>query len=183
MTLLTRSIELMLPRDEAQAAAKLVTLRELQRDALAEMRSLIFELRPGSLSEDGLVRALRTHAAALQGRVGLPITIHADGVERLPVEIEDGLYRIAQEALHNVMKHAAASAVRLTLAHDAREVRLTVEDDGAGFDPSRTVSGSLGIAGMRARIEKLGGRLHLRSRPGHGTRLEAVAPLATRQMT
>ena len=106
MTLLTRSIELMLPRDPEQAEAKLATLRELQRDALAEMRSLIFELRPGSLAEDGLVRALRTHTAALQGRVGLPITVAADGVERLPIEIEDALYRIAQEALHNVVKHA-----------------------------------------------------------------------------
>jgi PAS domain S-box-containing protein len=177
MTLLTRSIELMLPRDPAQAAAKLATLRELQRDALAEMRSLIFELRPGSLAEDGLVRALRTHSAALQGRIGLPITVAAEGVERLPIEIEDALYRIAQEALHNVMKHAAASNVRVRLSVDGGAARLTVEDDGAGFDPEGVTAGSLGIAGMRARAEKLGGRLVVRSRAGHGSRIEAVVPL------
>jgi PAS domain S-box-containing protein len=177
MTLLTRSIELMLPRSPEQAGAKLGTLRELQRDALAEMRSLIFELRPGSLAEDGLVRALRTHTAALQGRIGLPITVTAEGVERLPSEVEDALYRIAQEALHNVVKHATASNVRVRLTDEGGLARLIVEDDGAGFDPASVDQGSLGIAGMRARAEKLGGRLVVRSRPGLGSRIEATLPL------
>ena len=177
MTLLTRSIELVLPRNTADAVAKLATLRELQRDALAEMRSLIFERRPGSLAQDGLVRALRTHAAALQGRIGLPVNVAADGVERLPDEVEDALYRIAQEALHNVMKHAAATDVRVSLSCEGDQVRLVVEDDGVGFDPATVRPGSMGMAGMRVRAERIGGRLEIRSRPGRGTRLEVVAPL------
>ncbi len=178
MTLITRSIELILPRDPAAATARLATLRDLQRDALAEMRSLIFELRPGSLAEDGLVRALRTHAAAVQGRVGLPVVVTADEMDRLPIDVEDALYRIAQEALHNVVKHAAARQVRLGVTRNAHAIRLVVEDDGSGFDPSRTPAGHLGIAGMRARAEKIGARLDLRTRPGEGTRIEVVAPIA-----
>jgi PAS domain S-box-containing protein len=177
MTLLTRSIELLLTRDPDDAMAKLANLRELQRDALAEMRSLIFELRPGSLADDGLVHALRTHAAAVQGRIGLPIVFTADDVERLPLDTEEALYRIAQEALHNVVKHAAAQQIRLTLARDLDAICLAVEDDGSGFDPSRVdESAHLGLAGMRARAEKIGARLEVRSRTGHGTRIEVAVP-------
>ena len=91
MTLLTRSIELLLVKDPSAVLGKLASLRDLQRDALAEMRSLIFELRPGSLEADGLVHALRTHTAAVQGRIGLPVVFEADLAERLPIEVEDVL--------------------------------------------------------------------------------------------
>ena len=107
MTLITRSVEMLLERDPAAAAERLETLRELQRDALAEMRALIFELRPGSLERDGLVQALRTHAAAVEGRTGLSIVVDCSELpERLALGTEDVLYRIGQEALHNVVKHA-----------------------------------------------------------------------------
>jgi PAS domain S-box-containing protein len=178
MTLLTRSIELLMTRDPAEATAKLASLRELQRDALAEMRSLIFELRPGRLADDGLVHALRTHSAAVQGRIGLPIVFAADDLDRLPLDTEEALYRIAQEALHNVVKHAGAQQVRLTLTRDRDEICLSVEDDGAGFDPTRVdETAHLGLAGMRSRAEKIGARLEVRSRKGHGTRIEVVVPL------
>jgi PAS domain S-box-containing protein len=177
MTLLTRSVELLLRRDPDDALAKLASLRELQRDALAEMRSLIFELRPGSLADDGLVHALRTHAAAVQGRLGLPIVFTADDLERLSLDVEEALYRIAQEALHNVVKHAGARQVRLTVGADRDHVRLSVEDDGTGFDPDRTDAGHFGLTGMRARADKIGGRLEVVSSPGHGTRIEIVVPL------
>jgi signal transduction histidine kinase len=182
MTLLTRSIELLVQRDPEAVVEKLASLRELQRDALAEMRSLIFELRPGSLAEDGLVKALRTHAAAVQGRIGLPIVLTADDIERLPIEVEDGLYRIAQEALHNVVKHAAARQVRLTLAREPDAVRMIIADDGAGFDPSVTPPGHLGIAGMRARADKIGAQLVLTSRRGVGTTIDVRVPVAARPM-
>jgi PAS domain S-box-containing protein len=176
MTLLTRSIELLLQRDPAAAAEKLADLRELQRDALAETRALIFELRPSSLDQDGLVKALRTHAAAVQGRIGLPVVIEADDIGRLPHSAEDALYRIAQEALHNVVKHANARHVRIGLTASSRDVRLAVEDDGIGFDPSTVPSGHLGLAGMRARADKVGGTLTVTSRPGGGTRIEVSVP-------
>ena len=109
MTMVTRSTELLLDRDPDSARAQLGQLRELQREALAEMRALIFELRPGNLEQDGLVRALKTHTSALQGRLGLPIVVESDVDERLPLTVEETLYRIAQEALHNIVKHAKAT--------------------------------------------------------------------------
>ena len=183
MTLVTRSIELQLSSDPAAAAARIDTLRELQRDALAEMRALIFELRPASLEVEGLVQALRTHAAAVQGRTGLAVVIEADEMDRLPDDLEASLYRVAQEALHNVVKHAAARQVRITLERRASRVMLAVEDDGIGFDPGSVPEGHLGVAGMRARVEKLGGRLTITSAAGRGTRVEAALALDAPPLT
>ena len=112
MTLTTRSVELLMERDPAAARQMLGELRELEREALAEMRALIFELRPANLEQDGLVQALRTHAAGIQGRVGLVVRVDcAVDDDRAPIEVETALYRIAQEALHNVVKHAEAGHV------------------------------------------------------------------------
>ena len=181
MTLLTRSIEMLLREDPDAAMERLASLRDLQRDALAEMRSLIFELRPGSLAEEGLVRALRTHAAAVQGRIGLPIVLAGDQIERLPIEVEDALYRIAQEALHNVVKHASARQVRLELRRESAAVRLVVEDDGVGFDSTTPRDGHFGLAGMRARAERINGQFAVTSRHGAGTRIDVLVPAG--QMT
>ena len=179
MTLITRSIELLLERDPAAAAERLGTLGELQRDALAEMRALIFELRPGSLERDGLVQAIRTHAAAVEGRTGLSIVVDCTELpERLSLGTEDVLYRIGQEALHNVVKHAGATEARVTVATADGLAILTVEDDGVGFDPAAVQPGHLGIEGMRARAERTGGRLTIDSVPGHGTIIQASLPVA-----
>lgn len=172
MTLTTRSVELLLERDTAAAAQKLTELRELERDALAEMRGLIFELRPGSLEQDGLVQALRTHAAAVQGRTGLSVLVEAEPIDRLPLEVEDALYRIAQEALHNVVKHASATSACIRLSAEDGSVRMTVDDDGSGFVEADVPRGHLGLAGMRSRAEQLGGRLLVSSRRGEGTVIE-----------
>jgi PAS domain S-box-containing protein len=174
MTLLTRTIEMLLDRDSDQVREQLGALRELQREALAEMRALIFELRPGNLEQEGLYKALRTHTAALQGRIGLPIVVNAEFDERLPIAVEEVLYRIAQEALHNVVKHAGAREVRIELARDGTGVHLRVVDDGKGFDPGAVPDGHLGLAGMRARTDRIGARLDVMSRPGRGTTIEAV---------
>jgi PAS domain S-box-containing protein len=176
MTLLSRTIEMLIDRDPAAAREQLGSLRELQREALAEMRALIFELRPGNLEQDGLIHALRTHTAALQGRIGLPVVVTSEVGERLPIELEEVLYRIAQEALHNIVKHAAARQVRLDLAPVGDGIRLRIEDDGRGFDPAAVPDGHLGIAGMRARAEKIGISLTVRSTPGKGTTVDIVVP-------
>jgi PAS domain S-box-containing protein len=177
MTLITRSIEVLLGRDPDAAAEKIATLRDLQRDALAEMRALIFELRPGSLEQDGLVHALRTHTAAVQGRIGLPIMFESDLADRLPAEVEDALYRIGQEALHNVVKHAAAREVRVELKLADEGVRLLVADDGTGFDAAKVPTGHLGLAGMRVRAEKIGAVLQVRPTKGKGTTVAVLAPV------
>jgi PAS domain S-box-containing protein len=174
MTLVTRTIELQITKDPDAAREKLVSLRDLQREALAEMRALIFELRPGNLETDGLLPALRTHTAALQGRIGLPIVVTSELTERLPLEIEEVLYRIAQEALHNVVKHAAARQVQLSLDRRGGEVILRIRDDGKGFDQTAVPEGHLGITGMRARADKIGASYVVTSRAGEGTTVEVV---------
>lgn len=176
MTLQSRSMELLLARDPALVADKLTELRELQRDALAEMRALIFELRPGNVAEHGVAQALRTHAAGLSGRIGLPIVVESDLDRRPPIEIEEALYRIAQEALHNVVKHAGARQVRVELGRRDGGVRVRVQDDGHGFDPATVADGHLGLAGMRARAQRLGGLFAVASALGEGTVVEAVIP-------
>jgi signal transduction histidine kinase len=181
MTLTTRSIEMLIERDPPAAVERLAELRQLERDALAEMRALIFELRPGNLENDGLVQAVRTLAAGIESRTALPITVEAEAVERYAPSHEDALYRLAQEAIHNVIKHASASRVRVALAERDGELRLAVEDDGAGFDPTRVPAGHLGLAGMRTRAERLGGWMHVASSPGTGTRVEVALPIVRRQ--
>jgi signal transduction histidine kinase len=176
MTLVTRSTELLVDRDPAAAKERLGSLRDLQREALAEMRALIFELRPGNLENDGLLQALRTHSAALQGRIGLPIVVTSDLTERLPLSLEEVLYRISQEALHNVVKHAGARQVELTVQRRGSSVVLRIRDDGKGFDADAVPDGHLGLAGMRARAEKIGATLAVESRSGEGTTIEVVVP-------
>lgn len=177
MTLQSRSLELLMARDPAQVPGKLAELRELQKDALTEMRALIFELRPGNIQEQGIDGALRTHAAGLSGRIGLPIVVDADLGDRRPsLDVEEALYRIAQEALHNVVKHAGARQARVEIAREADGIRVRVADDGHGFDPTAVPAGHLGLAGMRARAERLGGHFTVESSFGNGTVVQAVVP-------
>ncbi len=179
MGLTLRTLELLLASDPEAAQAKLVELRELQKDALAEMRTLIFELRPSSLESDGLVQALRTHATAVQRRTGLIVVVDAEPVDRLPLAGEEALYRIAQEALHNIVKHANASNATIRIVREGDHLRLTITDDGAGFDPDSVPRGHLGLIGMRQRIELVGGELRVESRIGHGTTIEASVPVSS----
>ncbi|HKO32959.1 MAG TPA: GAF domain-containing protein [Candidatus Limnocylindria bacterium] len=178
MGLTARALELLLDRDPAAARDKLTELKELQKDALAEMRTLIFELRPQGLETDGLAQALRNHGAAVQGRTGLAVSVEVESEERLPLDIEEAFYRVAQEALHNVVKHANANSARIELRRTGRKVRLTVEDDGIGFDPAEIARGHLGLIGMQQRAERIGADLEVGHRPGNGTRVRMTLPLA-----
>jgi signal transduction histidine kinase len=178
MTLVTRTTELLVDRDPVSAKEKLGSLRDLQREALAEMRALIFELRPGNIEQDGLLAALKTHTAGLQGRIGLPIVVTSDLTERLPLALEEVLYRISQEALHNIVKHAAARQVTLSIDRTAAGLRLRIVDDGRGFEAASVPDGHLGLAGMRARAEKIGATLDVITRPGAGTTIEVTVPEA-----
>jgi PAS domain S-box-containing protein len=176
MTLVTRTTELLVDRDPAAAKEKLGSLRDLQREALAEMRALIFELRPGNIEQDGLLPALRTHTAALEGRIGLPIVVTSELADRLPLPVEEVLYRISQEALHNVVKHAAARQVTLSIDRADGGVRLRIADDGKGFEAADVPDGHLGLAGMRARAEKIGASFRVISRMAGGTTIEVTVP-------
>jgi PAS domain S-box-containing protein len=181
MGLTLRTIELLFDRDSEAARAKFAELRELQDDALAEMRTLIFELRPRGLETDGLAQALRNHATAVAGRTGLAITVDTNLETRLPLDTEEALYRIGQEALHNVVKHANATSAQLALRLDSSEIQLTVSDDGTGFDPTMVSGTKLGLIAMRQRAERLGGRVEISSEPGVGTSLKVTVPVQIQQ--
>jgi GAF domain-containing protein len=169
----------------AEAAARLLSagevglaadhLRELgdtAQEALREMRLLIFELRPPVLEEEGLLAALQARLEAVEGRAGLATAFKVEGVGRLAPKIEEGLYRIAQEALNNALKHAQAHSVTMHLCYvqHQRSVTLEIVDDGIGFDPDAARGqGGLGLAGMEERAARLGGWLMVKSSPGDGT--------------
>jgi len=176
MGLTLHTLELLLGSDPEAARGKLTELRELQKDALAEMRTLIFELRPSSLESDGLVQALRTHATAVQRRTGLVIVVDAEPVDRMPLPAEEALYRIGQEALHNVVKHANAANATIKIWREGDRVHLSVTDDGDGFDPDDVPRGHLGLIGMRQRVDLVGGELRVDSEAGSGTTIAASVP-------
>ena len=178
MGLTVRALELLMDRDPDGARQKLAELRELQKDALAEMRTLIFELRPQGLETDGLAQALRNHGAAVQSRTGMAVSVEVEHEERLPLDVEESLYRIAQEALHNVVKHANAEQARISLKRVGGDLRLLVEDDGIGFDPGLAPRGHLGLVGMRQRAERVGAELDIGRRPGGGSKVRVTLPLA-----
>jgi signal transduction histidine kinase len=167
----------MLDRDPTRVAEPLRYVRSLAEAGLAEMRALIFELRPESLEDEGLVAALEKQAASLRARheisVRTAIRCEEPGV---PMEAKEALYRIAQEALHNTVKHARASSVELELECGANEVTLRIRDDGVGFDPAESFPGHLGLRSMRERAMRLGGTLEVESEPAKGSQLWARIP-------
>ncbi len=144
--------------------------------ALAEMRALIFELRPESLEQEGLVAALEKQAAAARARHRLAVTTSLCGEPDLSLAAKEALYRVAQEALHNTVKHAHASSLRLALVADEAGVCLEVADDGCGFDPEGTFPGHLGLRSMRERVQAIGGTLAVESAPCAGTRVVVRLP-------
>ena len=166
--------------DPGAAVATLEQARGLVDSALAELRSLIFELRPPALEDDGLVGALRKHAELVGRAHGLTVTVSAAGNGRLAPEVERQLLRVAEEALSNVVRHAKARTAVVSLDLSDEVVSVTVGDDGVGFDPTaRTISSRrLGLTSMRERVAALGGELQIQSAPGRGTSVRARVPRA-----
>lgn len=155
-----------------RVAEQLAVLQDTTQEALAEMRLLIYELRPPMLEKVGLVAALQDRLQAVEGRAGLKADFKVEGVDRLPARFEDGLYRIAQEALNNALKHARAQRITLHLRQAGQRLTLEIADDGEGFDPSAAPTrGGMGISAMQERAERLGARLAINSREGGGTQV------------
>ena len=156
------------------AAGYLQELQETAQEGMRDMRLLIFQLHPPVLEAEGLVAALQARLAAVEGRAGLKTEFRIEGERRLPVAIEEELYWIAQEALNNVRKHAAAQHVTVHLHFAAASVCLEVQDDGVGFDPEAVRSEGRGGGGLRSiaqRTARVGGKLTYESKPGEGTRV------------
>jgi PAS domain S-box-containing protein len=156
---------------------RLEEVRQLTRGALAEMRTLLVELRPNALVEVPLPSLLRQLTEAMISRSRINIQFSADGDEtgerKLPADVQISLYRIAQEALNNVVKHANASQAVVTL-RVGESVRMTVADNGSGFDPSTITGDHLGLKIMRERADVIGARLLVYSEPGEGTQISVV---------
>jgi signal transduction histidine kinase len=162
--------------DPEQARTSIEYVLALAEAGITEMRALIFELRPESLETEGLVAALARQIAVLQARYKLIVEADLADEPALSLEHKHALYRIAQEALHNIIKHAHASTIVLRLARQENEIILEVHDDGRGFDPTGPFPGHLGLHSMRERATRMGGTLTIESTPGQGTSLRVQVP-------
>jgi signal transduction histidine kinase len=152
--------------------SNLEELIQSARDAMADMRLLIFQLRPPILDEDGLVAAMQSRLESVEARAGFKTHFHAEGESDLSADQETELYWIAQEILNNVIKHAHAKAVQIELIGGADSVRMAIEDDGVGFDPELAEqSGGFGLRNIRERAEKIGAKSTISSEPGQGTKI------------
>ena len=198
ITLIAQSIGPAWSRDREEGERRVERLLELSQNALAEMRALLSNLRPQEYSgapspalpagilaarQYGLATALRLHAAGV-AREGIEISADTREYTTQPLEVEETLFRIMQEALNNVVKHARAEHVHIQLRSDTTQIVLTMRDDGIGFSipTANAQTGEakrMGLGIMRERAEAHGGRVHLTSSPGNGTTMEAVLPTST----
>jgi signal transduction histidine kinase len=165
-----------LESDPREAIAPLEYVMALSEAGLAEMRALLFELRPESLATEGLVAALSKQVTVLRTRYKLLVEAQLSEEPALSLEGKQALYRIAQEALHNIVKHAHARTVTLRLARQDGELLLEIGDDGRGFDSSEPFPGHFGLLSMRERAAELGGTCSIDSAPSQGTRLRVCIP-------
>jgi signal transduction histidine kinase len=166
--------------DLGDARLRTAEARELVNDALRDARQLAFDLRPTVLDDVGLVAALRRLTGDLAARHDLNVVMTVDGLDedrRFPGDVETVVYRVVQEALTNVIRHAGAGRAQIRLAHEGTWVRAVVTDDGAGFDPRAAVGRSLGLLGMQERAALVRGRVEVVSSPGTGTAVQLEVPL------
>lgn len=168
-------------KDANEGQHLLKELRQLNRGALAEMRALLLELRPAALVETKLDSLLRQLGEAAAGRAGLVVNVTIDGDGILPADVHIALYRIAQEALNNILKHARATSADIEFhcrpEEDGSIIQLTIKDDGRGFDPAQVSQDHFGLRNMRERAEAIGADLSLVSAPGHGTEIQVASKM------
>jgi GAF domain-containing protein len=175
MSLLAQVLPDLWEIDREEARAGLLQIRDLTRGALAEMRALLFELRPVELGARGLAPALREYAGAFSQRTAIGVTVADIGELDLPEPVEQAFFRIAQEALANIARHAGAHQVRVSLQR-GRPARLTIVDDGRGFQVATPSAGTFGLTSMRERAGKIGARLRVDSILGKGTEIYVEWP-------
>jgi PAS domain S-box-containing protein len=166
----------LLTRNPDKVAEPIDHIRSLAQAAMAEMRALIFELRPESLENEGLVAALTKQVAATRVRHYLDVSAQLCAEPDLPLDVKEAIYRIAQESLHNIVKHARASRIDISLNCEDGFVTLELQDNGVGFDTSGQFPGHLGLHSMRERATRFGGTFTIESSRGHGTRTQVRIP-------
>lgn len=173
MRLTAEAARMLLESEPARVRTELDKLQTLAKSALAEMRSLIFELRPTAVAELGLIPALRHHIMTLERQYGLTVDLKVDGQPHITELESQRLFRITQEALNNVVKYARTDKAYVTLRFDDDQVFLQVEDKGKGFDQQTAITAEdhIGLVGMQERVDAMGGILTIDSHPGEGTRV------------
>jgi PAS domain S-box-containing protein len=176
VTLYAEATRLALSTGKQEVAAEnLRELHNMAREAMVDMRMLIFELHPPVLEEEGLVAALQARLAAVESRAELQTEMRVEGERRLPISVEEELFRIALEALNNVIKHANAQRVTVDLRFVDGEASLEITDDGVGFDPHAVgESGGMGLLGIEERVQQIQGSFTIESAPGAGTTLRVT---------
>jgi NarL family two-component system sensor histidine kinase LiaS len=162
---------------DSTAAGHIETALQLNRETQQELKLIIDELRPAALEGKGLAQALRDYAVRWQEHTGIHVTTTISGERSLPLEVEQALYRVLQESLSNVARHAEADSVGLSLNMTPTAVTLVVADDGRGFDVNDIASSSYGLTGMRARLSEVGGTLEVESTLSAGTTVTAEVQL------
>jgi PAS domain S-box-containing protein len=161
-------------RNKEEGQKRLEEVRQLTRGSLAEMRTLLFELRPAALADAELADLLRQLGEAVNGRARLPVAVEIEGACQIPVDVKITLYRIAQEALNNVTKHSGATHCQIRLSCLPREVNLHIIDDGHGFNSSEIAAGGFGLGNIRERANQIGAILNIDSKINEGTDISVV---------
>lgn len=159
-------------RDQEEARASIQDLLRLMRGAQAEMRTLLAELRPATLTDSDLGDLLLLLGNAFSGRTNIPVTVTAAEEIILPAKVQLAFYRVCQEALLNISKHAKASQVEVKLDQEGSDTELSICDDGQGFDPAQSFTGHYGLSMMRERAEAEGALFSITSQPGYGTKIQ-----------
>jgi two-component system, NarL family, sensor histidine kinase LiaS len=167
----------LIEKDTTSAESHLSQADELVRQAQKELNVLIQEMRPAALEGKGLTAALREYVARWSEGAEIPADFRVQGEREVPLEVEQALFRVAQEALANVARHSGAGHAEVDLTYTAVVVTLRVADDGRGFDPTRSPGGGFGLQSMHERLVRLGGYVNVESAPDKGTRVECVCPL------
>jgi NarL family two-component system sensor histidine kinase LiaS len=173
----------LLGNDPTAAAGHIDTALQLNRETQQELKLIIDELRPATLQGRGLALALQEYAARWQEHTGIKVETSISGDRSLPLDVEQALYRVLQEALSNIARHAEADTVRLGLSMSPEQVTLVVADNGRGFDMSAVSPSSYGLAGMQGRLSEVGGTLKVDSAPSSGTTLTAEVQTVSRSGT
>ncbi len=163
--------------DPKSALSHIDSALALNRETQQELKLIIDELRPAALQGRGLAQAMKEYAERWQEHTGIKVDVTVSGERSLPLDVEQALYRVLQEALSNVARHAEADTVRLNLSMAPGLVTLSAADNGRGFDPHSVPSTSSGLAGMRGRLEEVGGTLKIESTLSAGTRIQADVKL------
>ena len=168
--------------DDAVSLRYLDNIRKFADSSVNSIRDIALLLRPSMLDDLGLIPALEWQAREVSRRSGIKVEVTAENVsDSLPDEMRTCIYRVVQEALHNVFRHSAAKSAVVTVRQDDSSLFLSVEDDGCGFDPEKTRG--LGMLGMEERVRQLGGQFEVQSAPGKGTVLRVTLPIPWRPPT